>query len=77
MGFSTIVATDWYKLYYVNQSGGGGIGLVYRASLRMQRGNAIESFFRGIFRFIKLPLYSGPKVRGKEALKTGSNNWYS
>ena len=67
---------DRYTRYYVNQSGGGGggeIGPVYRASFRMQRGNGIGSFFRGLFRFVKPLLYSGAKAVGKEALKTGSH----
>ena len=65
---------DRYTLYYINQSGGGGeVGPVYRASFRVQRGNGIGSFFRGLFRFVKLLLYSGAKAVGKEALKTGSN----
>jgi hypothetical protein len=65
---------DRYTLYYVNQSGGnGGVGPVYRASFRVQRGNGIGSFFRGLFRFVKPLLYSGAKAVGKEALKTGSN----
>ena len=64
---------DRYTLDYVNQSGGGGeVGPVYRASFRVQRGNGLGSFFRGLFRFVK-PLYSGAKAVGKEALKTGSN----
>jgi hypothetical protein len=63
---------DRYTRYYVNQSGGGGeVGPVYRASFRVQRGNSIVSFFRGLFRFVKPLLYSG--AVGKEALKTGSN----
>jgi len=36
-------------------------------------GNGIGSFFRGLFRFVKPLLYSGVKVVGTEALKTGSN----
>jgi hypothetical protein len=69
---------DQYTRYYVNQSGGGGgggggIGPVYRASFRVQRGNGLGSFFRGLFRFVKPLLYSGAKAVGKEALKTGSN----
>jgi len=62
-----------YTRYYVNQSGGGEIGPVYRASIRLQRGNGIGSFFRGLFRFVIPLLYSGVKVVGKEALKTGSH----
>lgn len=65
---------DRYTRYYVNQSGSGNeIGPVYRASFRVQRGNGIGSFFRGLFRFVKPLLYSGAKAVGKEALKTGSN----
>jgi hypothetical protein len=64
---------DRYTRYYVNQSSGCEIGPVYRASFRLQRGNGIGSFFRGLFRFVKLLLYSGAKAVGKEALKTGSN----
>jgi len=65
---------DRYTLYYINQSGGSGeVGPVYRASFRVQRGNGIGSFFRGLFRFVKPLLYSGAKAVGKEALKTGSN----
>jgi hypothetical protein len=58
---------DRYTRYYVNQSGGGGeVGLVYRDSFRFEMGNGIGSFFRGLFRFVKL-LYSGAKAVGKEA----------
>ena len=64
---------DRYTQYYANQSGGGGIGSVYKASFRVQRGHGIGSFFRGLFRFVKPLLYSGAKAVGKEALKTGSN----
>jgi len=46
---------------------------VYRACFRMQRGNGIGSFFRGLFRFLKPLLYSGAKAVEKEALKTGSH----
>ena len=64
---------DQYTRYYVNQSGGGDIGPVYRASFRTQRGNGIGSFFRGLVRFVKPLLFSGAKAVGKEALRTGSN----
>jgi len=60
---------DRYTRYHVNQSGGGEIGPVYRASSKVQRGNVIGSFFRGLFRFVKPLLYSGSKAVGKEALK--------
>jgi len=49
---------DQYTRYYVNQNG-GGIGPVYRASFRVQRGCCLGSFFRGLFRFVKPLLYSG------------------
>jgi len=49
------------------------VGPVYRVSFRVQRGNGIGSFFRGLFRFVKPLLYSGAKAVGKEAFKTGSN----
>lgn len=65
---------DRYTQYYAKQSGGGGdVGPMYRASFRVQRGNGIGSFFRGLFRFVKPLLFSGAKAVGKEALKTGSN----
>jgi hypothetical protein len=63
------------SLYTVllEQSGGGGIGPVYRASFRVQRGHGIGSFFKGLFRFVKPLLFSGAKTVGKEALKMGAN----
>jgi hypothetical protein len=61
-----------YTRYYVNQSGGGEIGPVYRASFRVQRGNGIGSFFRGLFRFVKPLVFRGKGYR-KRGLKTGSN----
>ena len=68
-----LVIMDPYTRCYANQSGGGEICPVYRASFRVQWGNGIGSFFRVLFRFVKLLLYSGAKTVGKEALKTGSN----
>jgi len=59
--------------YYVNQSGGGEIDHVYRDSFRMQRGNGIGLFLRGLIRLVKPLLHSGANAVGKEALKTGSN----
>ena len=64
---------DRYTRYYMNQSCGGEISPVYRASFRVQMVNGIGSFFRWLFRFVKPLLYSGAKAIGKEALKTGSN----
>jgi len=63
-----LVTIDRYTRYYVNQSGGGEIDTVYRASFRMQRGNGIGPFFRGLFRFVKPLLISGAKEVGKDAL---------
>jgi hypothetical protein len=64
---------DRYTRYHVNQSGGVEIVPVYRDSFRVQRGNGIGSFFRGLFRFVKTLLYSGAKAVGKETFKTDSN----
>jgi len=60
---------DRYTRYYINQSGGGEMGPVYRANFKVKRGNGIGSFFKGLFRFVKPLLYSGAKALGKEALK--------
>jgi len=68
-----VVSMDRYKHYYVNQSGGGEIGPVYRTSFKMERGNGIGSFFRGLVRFVKPLSYSGAKAVGKEELKIVSN----
>jgi len=68
-----IVTMDRYTRYYVNQSGVGEIGPVYRASFRLQRGTGILSFLRGQLRFVKHLLYSGSKAVGKEALRTVCN----
>jgi hypothetical protein len=64
---------DHYTRYYVVQSGGDSIGPLYKASFRVQRGNGLGSFFRGLFRFVKPLLYSGARAVGREALSTGSN----
>ena len=69
INLSLSVRMDRYTRYYVNQSGVGEISPVYRASFRVQRGNGIGSFFRGLFRFVKPLLHSGAKAVGKEALK--------
>jgi hypothetical protein len=65
---------DHYTRYYVGQSGGGGnIGLLYKASFRVHRGNGLGSFFRGLFRFVKPLLYLGAKAVVREALSSGAN----
>jgi len=56
---------DRYTRYYVNQSDGGEIGPVCRASFRVQVGNSTGSFFRELIRFLKPLLYSGAKAIGK------------
>ena len=51
---------DRYTRYYINQRGVGiENGPVYKANFRVQRGNGIGSFFRGLFGFVKPPFYSG------------------
>jgi hypothetical protein len=60
---------DRFTRYYVNQSGIGEIGPVYRASFMVQRGNGIGYFFRGLIRFVRTLLFSGEKAIVKEALK--------
>ena len=62
------VTTDRYAQNYVNKSGGGEIGPVYRSSFRVQSGKGIGSFKR-LFGFVKSLLYSGAKAVGKDALK--------
>jgi hypothetical protein len=60
-----MTAMDYYTRYYIGHSGGGGnIGLLYKASFRVQRGNGLGSFFRGLFRLVKPLLYSGAKAVG-------------
>ena len=63
---------DPYTQYYANQSGGGEIGPLYKASVRVQNGHSIWSFFR-FFRFVKPLLASEAKAVGRKALKSGSN----
>ena len=58
------VKMNRYKRYCVNQSGDDGseIGPVYRVSFRVQRGDGVGSFCRGLFRFVKPLLYSGQRL---------------
>jgi hypothetical protein len=58
--------------YYINLSGDVDIGAVYKASIRVQIGHGIGSFFRGLFRCVKSLLFSGTQGFGEEALKIGS-----
>jgi hypothetical protein len=46
---------------------------LYKASFRVQRGNGLCSFLRGLFCFVKPLLCTGAKAVGREALSTGSN----
>ena len=69
INLSLSVTMNQYTRYYVNQSGGGEISPVYRASFRFQIGNGIGSFIRGIFGFVKPLLYSGARSVGQDALK--------
>ena len=65
-----LLTMDRYTRYNANQNGGvggGEIGTLYRARFGAE-GNGIGSFFRGLFRFVKLLLYSRGKAVGKEAL---------
>jgi len=63
---------DRYTGYYVNQSGGGQIGPVYRDIFRVHRGNSIGSFFRGLFRNLNLSCIRGKGCR-KRSPKTSYN----
>ena len=62
--------------YYVRQAGGGGggdngVGPIYVVPPFVQRGHGIGSFLSGLFRAVRPILWSGAKVLGKEALRTG------
>ena len=59
-------------MYSVNQSGGGEIGPVNRASFRAQRDNDMGSFFKGFIRFVKPLLYMVQRL-SKRGFKTVSN----
>jgi len=63
--------------YYVRQAGGGGrergdsdIGAFYSVSPFVQRGHGIGSFLRGLWRIVRLVLWSNAKSLGREALRT-------
>jgi len=62
--------------YYVRQAGGGGggdngVGPIYVVPPFVQRGHGIGSFLSGLFRAVRPILWSGAKLLGKEALRTG------
>ena len=68
---------DPLTAYYINQSGGGGlgdlIGPVYKGSPYIQQGHGIGSFLGGLFRIVKPVLIQGAKAIGKESLTAGAN----
>jgi len=57
--------------YCINLRGDVDIGAIYKASVRVQRGHDIGSFFRGLFCCVKPSLFSGAQGVGEEALKIG------
>ena len=63
--------------YYICEAGGGGgghgIGPVYSVSPFIQRGHGIGSFLRGLWRTVRPVLWSGAKILGREAMRTGGN----
>ena len=63
--------------YYVRQARGrrGDIGIVpiYISSPYVQRGHGIRSFLSGLFRAVRLILWSGAKDFGKATLKALGN----
>ena len=64
------------EVYYLNQAGHGftttpGIGPVYSAPFYLQRGHGIGNFFGSLFRWVRPPLWSGPKTLSRETLRTG------
>jgi len=63
--------------YYIRQAGGGGgghgIGPIYSIPPFVQRGHGIGSFLRGLWRTVRPVLWSGAKILGREAMRTGKN----
>jgi len=65
------------RQYYIRQAGGGGgghgIGPIYSVPPFVQRGYVIGSFLRGLWRTVRPVLWSGAKILGREAMRTGRN----
>jgi len=63
--------------YYIRQAGGGegghGMGTVYSVPPFVQRGHGIGSFLRGLWGTVQPVLWSGAKILGNEAMRTGGN----
>jgi len=61
--------------YYVRQAGGGrgdnGVGPICISPPFVQRGHGGGSFLSGLFRAVRPILWSGAKLLGTEALRTG------
>jgi hypothetical protein len=49
----------------MNHSCGGEIGPVYKGTFKAQRGRGIESFLKGLFRFVKPLLYQEQRLLAK------------
>jgi len=60
-----LVTMDRYTRYYVNQSGGGEIGPVYRASFRMQRVTVYGPSSEGYSVLLKLSCTQGQRQSEK------------
>jgi hypothetical protein len=50
-----------------------GVGPIYRASYKVQRGSGIGSYLGGLFRIIRPLFIKGLKTVGRETLKTAGN----
>ena len=68
---------DPLVLYYLHQEGRGsnsGIGPIYSVPTFVRRGHGIGSFLSGLFRMVRLVLWSGVKAVGRETLRTGGKS---
>jgi len=67
---------DTLVLYYYHEAGcsyNNGIGRVYATPPVLERGNGIGSFLSGLLRVVRLILWSGDIVLGREMLRTGDD----